>query len=165
MRPTYTLQAIPNAQAGTKATLAIMSKLVKRYKKAPAVRELALFLTRDLPQKAWFGEVEAIHNFVKYNIRYVKDIRGVETIQSPIQTLRLQAGDCDDKSTLAASLLEAIGHPTRFRALGFKKNAYCHVLPETKIGGRWLTVETTEPVNVGWIPPGIKANMVRNNFK
>jgi len=140
-----------------------MSRLVKTYKKAPLIRELALHLTNNLPQKDWPREVAAIHAFVKNRIRYTKDVNGIETLQTPIQTLRLGAGDCDDKSVLAASLLEAIGHPTRFRAVGFLPNVFCHVLPETKIGPKWVTVETTEPVGIGWRPKNIKANMVRHN--
>jgi len=163
MPPTYTLQTIPNGKAGTAATLQIMSGLVKTYKKAPAVRELALFLVKNLPQKDWRGEVAAIHSFVKEQIRYTKDINGVETLQTPVQTLRLKAGDCDDKTTLVAALLESIGHPTRLKAVGFSPGHFCHVLPETKIGGKWVTVETTEPVGLGWLPRGLKSAMVRHN--
>lgn len=159
----YTLQNIPNGSAGTRETLRIMSRLVKQYKKDKAIRELALSLTSKLPQKSWLREVQAIHYFVKTHIRYTKDIRGVETIQTPVQTLRIGAGDCDDKSTLVASLLEAIGHPTRFAAIGFMPNTFCHVLPETKIGGQWVTVECTEPVKVGWKPKGLKSVMRQHN--
>lgn len=162
-RPTYTLQQIPNGRAGTDATLKIMSGLVKTYKKAPAIRELALRLTRHLPQKAWLAEVRAIHDFVQNDIRYVMDIRGVETLQTPVQTLRLGQGDCDDKSTLAAALLESINHPTRFRAIGLSPGTFSHVYPETRIGNKWVTVETTEPVDVGWLPRGVKSSMVRHN--
>lgn len=161
-RPKYTLQTIPSGKAGTDATLRIMSGLIKTFKKAPYIRELALKLTRHLPQKNWVAEVKAIHDFVQNRIRYTKDINGVETLQTPIQTLRIGAGDCDDKTTLVAALLEAIGHPTRIRAIGFFPGTFCHVLPETKIGGRWVTVETTEPVSVGWIPPGVKSSMIRH---
>ncbi len=161
--PKNTSRNIPNGVAGTKATLNIMSGLVKTYKKSPPIRELAIRLTNNQSQKNWIGEVKAIHRFVKNQIRYVKDIRGVETLQTPVQTLRLQAGDCDDKSTLVAALLESIGHPTRFKAVGFLPNTYNHVYPETKIGDKWVTVECTEPVRVGWQPKGIKAVLMRNN--
>jgi transglutaminase-like putative cysteine protease len=161
-QPNYTLQSIPNGKAGTAATLRIMSRFIKQYKKAPQIRELALKLTRHLRQKDFVAEVEAIHDFVQNRIRYTKDISGVETLQSPVQTLRIGAGDCDDKTMLVAALLESIGHRTRIRAIGFLPNTFCHVLPETRIGGRWFTVETTEPVNVGWVPPGVKSMMVRN---
>lgn len=161
--PTYQLQIIPGGEEGIRVTLRLMSTIVKKYKKAPAVRELALLLTKHLPQKSWLREVKSLHKFVRDDIRYVKDIRGVETIQTPIQTLRLGAGDCDDKSTLIAALLESIGHPTRFKAVGFSPGRYSHVYPETKVGGKWLTIECTEPVKVGWRPPKVKAIIVQHN--
>jgi transglutaminase-like putative cysteine protease len=159
----YTMQAIPNGQAGIRETLKIMSRVVKQYKSNPVIRELALRITAHLQQKNFIGEAAAIHHYVKEQIRYVKDIAGVETIQTPIQTLRLKAGDCDDKSTLAAALLESLGHPTRFLAVGFRPKSLSHVYVQTKIGSKWVGVETTEPVEFGWQPPNVKCVMVQHN--
>lgn len=160
---TYNLHQIPNGVEGIRKTLKIMSKVVKAYKASPAIRELALSLTRDLQQKSYKREVERIHAFVRDEIRYIKDIKGIETIQTPIQTLRLRSGDCDDKSSLAASLLESIGHPTRFVAVGFTPDSLCHVFVQTKIGKEWISVECTENVKLGWRPPKIKKVMLQNN--
>lgn len=76
----------------------------------------------------------------------------VERIQTADKTLELAAGDCDDKSILLASMLEALGHPTRFMAIGFEPNVFTHVYVETKIGNDWIPLETTEPVPMGWEP-------------
>jgi len=160
---TYNLQTIPDGRAGIRATLKLMSQLVKQYKANPDIRELALRLTSQLPQKNFGGEVKILHQFVREHIRYVKDIRGIETIQTPLQTLRLRAGDCDDKSTLVASLLEAIGHPTRLIAVGFSPGTLSHVLVQTKLGSKWIGVECTEPVELGWMPKHIKSIMVQHN--
>jgi transglutaminase-like putative cysteine protease len=160
---TYTLQSLSNGPAGIRETLKIMSAWVRKYKASRDIRELALHLTSDLSQKDYISEVRRLHLFVRNNIRYVKDIRGVETLQTPVQTLRIGAGDCDDKSTLVASLLEALGHPTRFTAVGFAKNTYSHVLVQTRIGEKWINVECTENVGLGWCPPGIKAKMIQHN--
>ena len=40
-------------------------------------------------------------------------INGVETVQTPLRTLENEAGDCDDKSLLTATLLETFGFSTR----------------------------------------------------
>jgi len=160
---TYNLTGIPNGEAGVRATLRHMAKITKKYKTAPAVRELALSLTHDLPQKKWAAEAARIHAFVRDEIRYIKDIRGCETLQTPVQTLRIGQGDCDDKSMLAAALLESIGHPTRFVAVGFQPGNFSHVFPQTKIAGKWVTLETTEPVPFGRTPKGIKSTMVEHN--
>lgn len=160
---TYTMMGIPSGSDGVRATLKMMGRLVNQYKSNRVIRELTLRLTKGLDQKDFVGEAQRIHSFVKNYIRYIKDINGVETLHSPLQLLRLRAGDCDDKSILAASLLEAAGHPTRFVAVGFRPKQFTHVFVETKIGSRWVAVETTEPVDLGWRPRNIKSIMIHHN--
>jgi hypothetical protein len=154
---------IPNGVEGVKATLSIMSKLVHVYKKNTDIRHKAILLTNRLEQKDLKNEIKKLFNFVKYEIRYVRDIKGVETIQTPDKTIELKAGDCDDKSVLLASMLESIGYSTRFVAVGFAPNSYCHVYPQVKLGKKWVSLETTEPVNIGWNPPNIQSRMVVHN--
>lgn len=161
--PKQTLLAIPEGEAGIAATLRIMGALVKRGKLAPQIRQKALQLVAHLPQKDWAGQVKALHAFVRDSIRYVKDINGVETVHDPVTLLRIGQGDCDDKSTLLAALLESIGHPTRFMAVGFMPGRFSHVFTETKIGSRWVPLETTEPWEVGRAPPGIVTRKIHNN--
>lgn len=86
------------------------------------------------------------------SVRYVKDIRGVETLHTAERILEQRQGDCDDKTVLAASLLESIGHKTRLVAVGFGKRGYCHVYPEVLINGEWIAVECTEPWPLGRVP-------------
>jgi len=159
---TQTLQAIPDGAAGTRYTLDLMADIAKRYKTDLSVFSKARALVAGLPQKDWPGEVRRIQRYVRDNIRYVKDVRGVETVQTPDVTMRIAAGDCDDKSTLVAALLESIGHPVRFVAIGFKPDDYVHVYPETLIGKRWVSAETTEPVDIGWQPKNVVSRMVVN---
>lgn len=160
---TATLQAIPDGKAGTVATLKIMREITKAGKKSLPVRSLAVSLTNGANQKDWFNEAKILHRFVRDKIRYVKDIRGVETVQTPDVTLSIGAGDCDDKSVLLASLLESIGHPTRFVAIGFKPDDFVHVYPETRIGTSWIPLETTEPVEVGWSPKNVVSRLTIYN--
>ena len=161
--PLSSLMTIPPGREGTKATLNLMRQLIRQGKKSSAIRQLAVELTSGLPQKDWLSEVTAVHKFVRDNIRYVKDIRGVETIHTVERILSNAAGDCDDKTILAASLLESLGHPTRIVAIGFKQNSFSHVYPETLIGNKWITLETTEPVALGWKPKNIVNAMILNN--
>ena len=150
---TATLGLIPDGVAGIRATLKYMSQFVKDGKKSMTVRNQALSLTGHLAQKDWAGEAIALHAFVRDEIRYVMDTTDVELVQTPDATLSIGAGDCDDKSTLLCALLESIGHPTRFVAVGSEPNLFEHVYVETKIGGNWIVCETTEPVPIGWQPP------------
>lgn len=147
---TYTLKDIPSGVEGIKETLKMMAWYARHYKTNRHVRELTLKLVSSIPEKRYKAEAQALLSFVQNKIRYVKDINGVETVQSPEQTLRLMAGDCDDKATLLAAMLESIGHPARFIAMGPKgapKNVFTHVFVETKIGGSWLPAET---IMRGW---------------
>lgn len=140
-----------------------MRSLVRSGKKTLPVRKAALSIVKGLAQKDYPGELRRIHAWVRDHIRYVKDVNGVETLQSPEQTLQMGQGDCDDKSILAASLLESIGFSTRFVAIGFKPRCFSHVLVEAKLDGRWIPVETTEPVALGWQPLGAVTRLVRHN--
>ncbi len=143
------LVKVPPGKQGTLATLKAMRAMVRKYKKDPVIMNLAVNLVSKLPEKNWMAEAKAIHEFVKNKIRYVRDVRGVETLHTPPKLLQRKQGDCDDKSTLAASLLESIGHPTRFIAVGFTPYRYSHVYLETKIGKRWVPLETTEKWPIG----------------
>ena len=143
---------IPSGVSGTLATLKIMQKLVQKFKKHPVIRQKAQDLVSHLRSKDWIGEVSTIHNFVKDNVRYLRDINGVETLHFPTTVLEKGSGDCDDQSVLVASLLESIGHPTRFTVIGPRTNKYSHVFAETRIGDKWISVETTEDVPLGWRP-------------
>lgn len=159
--PESVLGLIPEGPAGIAATLKCMGAFVRSGKKMMSIRNKAIDLSSGLDQKDYSGEVRCLHAFVRDYIRYIGDVTDVETVQSPDATLRLAAGDCDDKSVLLCALLESIGHPTRFVAVGMSPGVYEHVYVETKIGNSWVPLETTEPVEVGWQPaPGlIKARM------
>lgn len=139
-----------------------MSQLVRKYRLNPDVRNVAAELVKDLPAKDYVAEVRAIHSFVRHNIRYLMDVRDVETIQTPDQLLFSRQGDCDDQALLVATLLETIGHPVRFKAIGFRPGVFQHVYAETLVGNRWLSVETTEDVNIGWQPSGVRALMIES---
>lgn len=158
-----TLQGLPKGDAGVRQTLAMMRALVRQYKKNLPLRELALSIVGNLPGKAWLREAAALQKWVQQNIRYVKDIRGVETLHAPDKMLILRQGDCDDQAVLLASMLESLGHPTRFVAVGFSPFAYSHVYAETKIGHQWVALETINPWRPGRKPPGVIKQMIVNN--
>lgn len=146
---------------GISQTLNYMRAFVNEYKFTPTIRELALQLTRNLPQKDYTAEARVLHDFVQSRIRYVRDIADTEVLQTPVKTLEYGQGDCDDKSMLLSALLESIGHTTRFHAMGFSRGKVSHVMVEDLINGEWVPLETTEPVSMGWIPPNIRESMYR----
>lgn len=130
-----------------------MRNWIREYRTSPQVRQLAINILRNVPSKNWMAEAEAIRRWVANNIRYTRDVAGVETLQTPEVTLKLRVGDCDDQATLVAAMLESVGFETRLVAIGGRDGEYDHVMAEAAVPGRgWLTVETTEPVTIGWIP-------------
>jgi transglutaminase-like putative cysteine protease len=136
-----------------------MRQYVETYKTHPRVRELALQLTRALPQKDFAAEIDTLFRFVQTRIRYVRDVHNVETIQTPVKTLEYGQGDCDDKTTLLAALLQSLGHPTRFHAMGFRPGHVEHVLLEVKRGTQWIPLDATEPHRGGWAPPALRHSL------
>lgn len=156
--------AISPGRDGIIDTLKLMRRLVREGKKNPAVRNTALAAIQGAPAKYWRGEVEILFSLVRDDVRYTLDINGLETLQTPQRTLELRAGDCDDKSTLLAALLESVGHPTRFRALGFAPGELSHVIVETLVGDDWVPLDATESgAPVGWSPPGVRDFHVIHN--
>lgn len=153
----HTLQTIPGGDPGVAKTLQVMRDLVRTWRVHPMVRNLAKQITRACPPEGWACEVATLHAWVRDQIKYVRDVYDVETVQAPDVTLRDRSGDCDDQSVLLAALLQSIGHPVRFAALGFHPGApFSHVLCEARIGGYWRPCETTRPWRVGQYPTGVK---------
>lgn len=128
--------ALPNGVAGNLETVEIMRRVARARSVEPKVRELALSIVRHagIPSQNYLDEAIAIAKFVQAKVRYVRDIRGVETLHDPltmidqIQQGRAQ-GDCDDMSLLIATLLLSIGHSPRFAIVKYQADnpTYNHI--------------------------------------
>lgn len=160
-KTTITLKGIPDGRQGTLAALKMMKKLARGGVHTPAVFELSRDIVKNLPPKAWLKEADALFQWVRDNIRYIKDPRNIETLHTPQKILEFGQGDCDDQSILLAALLEAAGHPARFVAVGFAPNTYSHVYVETKIGDKWIALD---PTMEKW-PIGRKAKGIMSRLK
>lgn len=119
------------------------------------MKALEIFRNAQVPPRAWNREIAALHAFVRDRIRYVRDPVELELVQTPEATLNIGQGDCDDKSTLLAALLQATGHPSRFTVVGMGGGPFSHVLVETRNGERWTPLETIIDKPVGWFPSGV----------
>lgn len=160
--PNGTLTEIPDGRAGIAATLDYMVDLTKQYRTNITVRTIAENIVQRIQGKDWYGEAAAVQEWVRDNIRYTMDVENVEMVKNPVLTLFTHAGDCDDMSLLAGTLLNTLGHPVRYVAVGTQEaDVLEHVYVETKIGTRWIGVETTEDVELGWTPQPQLARMVR----
>jgi hypothetical protein len=120
----------------------------------PKVRKLAFEIVRKAgcPSKDWYCEIRAIYDYVKKNIRYFYDIRGIDTYHSARAILfELKGGDCDDFSIVLGSLLAAIGYPIKLRIIAkTKQGRYIHIYPLVGVPPhgkveKWIPLELTDP--------------------
>jgi len=138
-----------------------MVSLVSKYKTDMVVRTLALDLTQHCGEKDRRCDLLALHSFVRDRIKYQYDVDGVETLQTPVQTLRLAQGDCDDKATLLNALAASVGFATRFCAIGVRGGDFSHVMAQVRLGAGWVNAETIVPgASLGWFPPDATCTML-----
>jgi transglutaminase-like putative cysteine protease len=151
---TASLIAVPSGVEGVKRTLAIMVDLVKTYSTDLNVRTLAVQLIHACAAKDARCELQALQHFVRDQIRYTGDVRGTETVQTPVQTLKLESGDCDDKATVFNALAASVGFATRFCAIAVRGGDFSHVMAQARLGSGWVNAETIVPgAELGWFPP------------
>lgn len=129
-----------------------MRKLAIEGSQRQPVRLKAVNLTNRLKSKDVIGEIDTLNLFVRDGIRYVRDIRNVETLHHADTILQLKAGDCDDKAILLCALLLSIGIPCRFVALDQGKG-FVHVWSEAMASGKWISCDPTEPIATGKTVP------------
>lgn len=123
-----------------------LSRFKRQAQELTHVRRLALELVQDAAPNDDVEEVRRVWEFVRDGVRYVRDVRNVDTLQSPRTTLDLLQGDCDDKSLLLASLLESLGYATRFAVSATSpRGSYNHVYVEAFVPrvGRWVPLESS----------------------
>ena len=148
-----TLEGLPDGVEGVRATLDRMIKIARAASLTDAVRVAAEQATAWVPNKDSLGNIRAVQGFIQNTIHYLPDHATAETLIDPVVLLQSRAGDCDDQSMLVAAMLTSIGFKCRFVAVGTSDvNQFEHVFTEVKLGTGWLSVETTECVDVGWQP-------------
>ena len=151
--PQTQLYDIPSGIPGTRTTLKVMARLVREASMDQIIRTKAEDLVGDLPGQSFTDQVRCCFGYVRDNVRYLQDCNGVEQIHTPVVMLQKMKGDCDDMVTLLAALLESIGHPCRFVAVGYRNPSECeHVYLETRVGNDWISLDPTQLVNIGWAP-------------
>ena len=154
------MHRVPKGKRGTLVTACLIAKLIRSGAKDFYVRQKAIEIFRrsQVRAKDRFGEVRALFNWVRRNVRYTRDIFRVETLHSARRMLELRAGDCDDMTILLGAMLRATGHPVRLVLVGFrpqKPHAYTHIYPEVNLHGKWIPIDATVQRPMGWAPPAL----------
>lgn len=133
-----------------------IQKMIAKGRRDGRVREVATkILTRRCgndwctPEKDWRAEVETIFVALRSRYyRYVRDSVGVDLYQQPGRTLEFRGGDCDDASSLLASMLLSVGYPVQLRVIQTKdaddwNHIYILVLlpPSGGPKARWMPLD------------------------
>lgn len=158
--PRISLVRVPKGTPGTLVTARLIARLIRQGAKDFYVRQKAIeiFRAMGVRPKDRFGEVCALFDWVRRNVRYTRDIFRVELLHSARRMLELRAGDCDDMTILLGALLMATGHPVRMVLAGFRRkkpHVYTHIYPEVNVLGRWIAIDATVQRPIGWAPPAI----------
>jgi transglutaminase-like putative cysteine protease len=140
--------------AGVFQTLRKMREAVIRGRRSMKIRQAALSIVFLQPEKNEFMQANALFEFVRDYIKYIKDVNEVETVSTAEKTLESQIGDCDDQCILLASLAESVGIPTKFVLAGYNSNqSFEHVYCALFVGDEWICADPTEANVFGWCPP------------
>ena len=155
--PGIRLVRVPAGDAGTLETARIIARLVREGSRDFYVRQkaIAIFRACGVRPKDRLGEVSALFEWVRRNVRYTRDIWQVETLHTARRLLELRAGDCDDMTILLGAMLMSTGHPVRLVLAGYhpaKPHGYSHIYPEVNVRGRWIALDSTLPHPMGWQP-------------
>ena len=155
----FSYREIPDGIAGTDATVEEMNALVRAGLRNPLIRLTALKIIQSggIAARDFSGEINAVFNWVKRNIRFTKDPYRLEMVHAPDVILQLKAGDCDDVSILLAALLQSLGHRTRFKVIAsMDPGTFNHVYTQVFHNGKWLSLDPTVSVSTpGWESPRI----------
>jgi transglutaminase-like putative cysteine protease len=148
---------IPRGYRGTMETLRHIARLIREGAKDFWVRRAAIqvFRAYGVAPKDGRGEIQALFDWVKRNVRYTRDIVRVELLHSARRLLELRAGDCDDMTILLSAMLESTGHPVRLVIIGRdprKPRLFSHIYLQTLHRGRWIALDPTMDKPPGWEP-------------
>jgi hypothetical protein len=148
--------------------VAILQELTAKGVKTPAMRKLALEMTRKCPERDGECEAKAIAGWIKKNIRYTGDVgphalwaggpvEGIDLFQRADRTIEFGGGDCDDHAILActSALLNGLSCKYRVTSPSKKKgDNFTHIyamigLPKTR-PSKYVAVDTTLPGRRHW---------------
>lgn len=145
---------LSNGDRGIFQTIRTMRDYVSQFKTDPVIRGAAIAAVFHAPEKSDVSECENLFLYVRDNIRYVRDVYGVETLALPVITLHTRQGDCDDKACLLAAMYEAIGYATRFVVTGYTDpRVFEHVYLQVFCCNKWFNADPTENEPFDWAPP------------
>lgn len=104
-------------------TLAKMKELAIRDSSHPMITKIA----EDIKCCCEYKMAKKAFNIIVSLIQYVPDPKDEEYVRAPIHCLKEQQGDCDDMSTLFASIMKALNISVMFKAIAWRRYEFTHV--------------------------------------
>lgn len=158
-----TIGIVTSGAMGIDEVVSQMRKNIIGGKTKPDIRKMAGLITSKIDAKNADQSAQAVYKFLRDNITYTYDPKGIEYLQDPIAVLQTKTGDCDDFTTLGSALLESIGHQTRIVLA--KQNGskhFTHVYfeyfsPEKK---QWVAMDAIIPFYPGYVHPAITSKKI-----
>jgi transglutaminase superfamily protein len=144
---------------GITQTLQAMASLVRRDSQDMQLRDKALEICSHCDGHDFEDEIHSLFRYCRDGITYRRDPVQQERVQDAKRTIYVfGTGDCDDKVVCLATLLGCLGHRSRFKVLGRKRDKYTHVYLETYCKGKWIPLDPTpEEAPAGWEGQGYTA--------
>jgi len=139
--------SMPGGDRGTEFTVAKIRELVHQGMTDQLINRQAMAIVHAAGVQAFdfVGEIRVVFDWVRRNIRFFKDIDGVETLRTAREILTIRGGDCDDiNAVLLPSLLLTIGHSVRLVTISSDADApgvFSHIYCEVEIGGQWVPLD------------------------
>lgn len=157
-QPRYRVPLL-NGEPGTAQTIALMRQLIDdALADAQFVRH-AIDIVRSVQAFDDLGELEALYNWVKRNIRFVKDPVTKEKLYPPQELLKIRAGDCDDIAMLLGALAMAVGYQARLITVSAEPanpQEFSHVYVEAEAppgSGQWIPLDAARFSSVFGVEP------------
>jgi len=153
--------------------LAGVARQMMKSLRDPRVRQLAVKIVsrrRRTPDEAngdggwsiaerdYWNEVKAVFNWMRANVRYIRDMATIDTFAVAMRTIEAHGGDCDDYTIALGALLMSIGYTVRMKTIQTKdsedwNHIYLQVgLPPGK-ATRWRTLDASVAQPAGWEAP------------
>jgi hypothetical protein len=111
-----------------------------------------------IPERDYWGEVKAIFNWMRANVRYIRDTSTIDTFATAMRTIEARGGDCDDYTIALGALLMSIGYSVRMKTIQTKdsddwNHIYLQVgLPPGK-PTKWRSLDASVAQPAGWEAP------------
>ena len=135
----------------------IIFEFIDEGKREPVIRQLVGKIVSGIDEKDYEGELTAIFNWVKSNIRYTRDPHNVELFQKAKRILELGLADCDCLSILIGSMVQSIGYPVKLRVIGVSSKEAEHIYPlagvpptESDTTLEWVAMDASVDQPIGW---------------